>query len=123
MIITTKIFESYLICKYKTHLRLRGETLASEFDLWVFTNMEDVVFAYSERREGSFLKDFLVGFSGVLVSDFYAVYDSIDCPQQKCLVHLIRDMNDDLLKNPFNEEFKKSRQRLLHIAEKHYRDS
>jgi hypothetical protein len=74
--------------------------------IWVFTNMEDVVFAYSETREGSFLKNFLVGFNGVLVSDFYAVYDSIDCPQQKCLVHLIRDMNDDLLKNPFNEEFK-----------------
>ena len=34
MIITTKIFESCLICKCKTHLRLRGETaLASEFDL------------------------------------------------------------------------------------------
>lgn len=74
--------------------------------IWVFTNMEDVVFAYSETREGSFLKDFLIGFGGVLVSDFYAVYDSIDCPQQKCLIHLIRDMNDDLLKNPFNEEFK-----------------
>jgi hypothetical protein len=74
--------------------------------VWVFTNMEDVVFAYSETREGSFLKDSLVGFSGVLGSDFYAVYDFIDCPQQKCLVHLIRDMNDDLLKNPFNEEFK-----------------
>jgi hypothetical protein len=43
-------------------------------------------------------------FRGVLVSDFYAVYDSIDCPQQKCLVHLIRDMNDDLLANPFDSE-------------------
>lgn len=74
--------------------------------VWIFTNMEDVVFAYSETREGSFLKDFLAGFCRVLVSDFYAVYDSINCPQQKCLVHLIRDMNDDLLKNPFSEEFK-----------------
>ena len=34
MIITTNIFESYLNCKYKIYLRLRGETtLASEFDL------------------------------------------------------------------------------------------
>lgn len=34
MIITTNIFESHLICKYKIHLRLRGETaLASEFDV------------------------------------------------------------------------------------------
>jgi hypothetical protein len=38
------------------------------------------------------------------VSDFYTVYDAIDCPQQKCLIHLIRDFNDDLLKEPFNDE-------------------
>jgi hypothetical protein len=45
-------------------------------------------------------------FSGVLVSDFYTAYDSIDCAQQKCLIHLIRDLNDDLLKNPFDDETK-----------------
>jgi hypothetical protein len=45
-------------------------------------------------------------FRGVLVSDFYAAYDSINCPQQKCLVHLMRDLNDDLFKQPFNEELK-----------------
>jgi hypothetical protein len=43
---------------------------------------------------------------GILVTDFYAAYDTIDCPQQKCLIHLIRDLNDDLLKNPFDNEFK-----------------
>ena len=48
----------------------------------------------------------LTGFKGVLVSDFYAAYDSLECPQQKCLIHLIRDLNDDLLKNPFDEELK-----------------
>ena len=42
----------------------------------------------------------------MLISDFYTAYDAIDCPQQKRLVHLIRDMNDDLLRNPFDEEFK-----------------
>ena len=30
--------------------------------------------------------------------DFYAAYDAMDCPQQKCLIHLIRDLNDNLLK-------------------------
>ena len=45
-------------------------------------------------------------FNGILVSDFYAAYDSINCVHQKCLIHLIRDMNDDLLKNPFNDELK-----------------
>ena len=48
----------------------------------------------------------LKDFKGVLVSDFYAAYDSINCPQQKCLIHLIRDLNDDLTKHPFDEELK-----------------
>src|SRR4029077_20110624 len=30
----------------------------------------------------------------------------VQCSQQKCLIHLIRDLNDDLLKNPFDEEIK-----------------
>jgi Transposase IS66 family len=41
-----------------------------------------------------------------LVSDFYAVYDAINCPQQKCLIHLIRDLNEDLLGQPFNGELR-----------------
>jgi len=74
--------------------------------VWVFTNLEDVAFVYSETREASTVQDVLRSFRGVLVSDFYAGYDSIDCPQQKCLIHLIRDMNDDLCKQPYNEEIK-----------------
>jgi len=72
--------------------------------VWVFTNLDEVIYVYSDTREGSLLKKFLGSFKGVLVSDFYAAYDSIDCPQQKCLVHLLRDLNDDLLQEPFNKE-------------------
>jgi predicted RecB family nuclease len=72
--------------------------------VWVFANLEDVVFMYKPSREGEFLKDLFKNFNGVLVSDFYAAYESIDCPQQKCLIHLMRDMGDDLLNNPFDEE-------------------
>ena len=46
-------------------------------------------------------------FKGVLVSDFYAAYDAIDCPQQKCLIHFIRDLNDDLLKHPYDNGLKR----------------
>ncbi len=46
------------------------------------------------------------GFKGVLVSDFYGAYDSIPCDKQRCLIHLIRDMNDDLKNNPFDDELK-----------------
>jgi hypothetical protein len=74
--------------------------------VWVFASLEDVVFLYRPTREGDFLKDLLKDFKGVLVSDFYAAYDAIDCPQQKCLIHLMRDMNQELLNNPFDEELK-----------------
>jgi transposase len=74
--------------------------------VWVLTNLEEVAYFYTETREGEVVQSLLREFNGVLVSDFYAAYDSINCPQQKCLIHLMRDLNDDLLKEPFNEEFK-----------------
>jgi hypothetical protein len=61
---------------------------------------------YNPTREGQVVQETLKGFKGVLVSDFYSAYDAPDCPQQKCLIHLTRDLNDDLLKNPFDEELK-----------------
>jgi hypothetical protein len=74
--------------------------------VWVFTSMEDVIYAYSPNRDGDLLRETLSGFNGVLVSDFYSVYESVDCVQQRCLIHLIRDMNDDLLKNAFDKQYK-----------------
>jgi hypothetical protein len=72
--------------------------------VWAFTNMVDVAYVFSETREASTPKTILSDFKGVLVTDFYAAYDSIECQQQKCLIHLMRDINEDLLKNAFNEE-------------------
>jgi predicted RecB family nuclease len=74
--------------------------------VWVFTNLEEVVFLYRPSREGEFLHDLLKDFRGVFVSDFYAAYDSLRCEQQKCLIHLLRDFNQDLLANPWDEELK-----------------
>jgi predicted RecB family nuclease len=72
--------------------------------VWVFATAEEVVYMFRPTREGDFLAGLLKDFHGVLVSDFYAAYDAIDCPQQKCLIHLIRDMNQELLNNPFDAE-------------------
>jgi hypothetical protein len=74
--------------------------------VWALANMEDVVYLYRPNRETTFLKDLLRDFKGVLVSDFYSGYDSLPCPQQKCLIHLIRDFNSDLKASPFDQEFK-----------------
>lgn len=85
----------------EVHLRREGKGY-----VWIFTNLEEVLYLYRKSREGSFLPEFLRGFSGVLVSDFYAAYDSIECSQQKCLIHLMRDFNQDLRANPWDEELK-----------------
>lgn len=85
----------------ETSVWLRGHLTGY---VWVFTSMESVVFMYRSTREGEFLHDLLRLFKGVLVTDFYTAYDSIGCPQQKCLVHLMWDINRALLKHPFDEK-------------------
>jgi hypothetical protein len=85
----------------EVHVRRVGKAY-----VWVFTNLEEVVFTYRPSREGDFLHEVLKDFRGVLVSDFYAAYDSLNCEQQKCLIHLLRDFNQDILANPWDEELK-----------------
>jgi predicted RecB family nuclease len=97
-----KILKSPVMYVDETPFHMIHETVYA----WVFTNGEEVVSMYRETREGDFLKELLKDFKGVLVSDFFPIYYSLECPQQKCLIHLLRDLNDDLLKNPFDEEFK-----------------
>jgi hypothetical protein len=72
--------------------------------VWVFTDGKHVVFRMTETREADIVREVLAGYQGVLVTDFYPGYDSMPCRQQKCLVHLIRDINDDLWKAPFDSE-------------------
>ncbi|MFO7541468.1 MAG: transposase, partial [Thiobacillus sp.] len=56
--------------------------------VWVLTNMTEVAYVLAESREAEIVHVLLKDFKGVLVSDFYAAYESIPCPQQKCLIHL-----------------------------------
>jgi predicted RecB family nuclease len=75
-----------------------------DYYVWVFTDGEHVLFRMTETREADIVREVLAGYQGVLVSDFYPGYDSMPCRQQKCLVHLIGDLNDDLWKAPFDRE-------------------
>src|SRR5262249_35190092 len=97
-----KILSGGLVHVDETEVKLRN----GKGYIWVLTSLEEVVYIYKPTREGDFLHELLKGFHGVLVSDFYNAYDAIDCPQQKCLIHLIRDINQELLNNPFDEELK-----------------
>ena len=98
-----RLCDGRLLHADETKISIRG----NDGFVWVFASMEEVAYVYSETREGDLLQTMLKEFKGVLVSDFYAAYDAIQCPQQKCLIHLIRDLNDDLLKNPYDEELKR----------------
>ena len=73
--------------------------------VWGFTDGKHVVLKKTKTREATFVNEFLSNYDGVIISDFYPGYDSVPCKQQKCWVHLIRDLNDDLWDAPFNAEF------------------
>lgn len=100
--ILNKIVSGRLIHADETTIKLRNKSGY----VWILTSLEEVVYIYTDTREGDMIQDLLRNFRGVLVTDFYTAYDGINCPQQKCLIHLMRDLNDDLLKYPFNEELK-----------------
>jgi hypothetical protein len=74
--------------------------------VWVISSAREVCYLFRDSREGSFLQDMLGTFQGILVSDFFTAYDALKCRQQKCLVHLMRDINDDLRRNPYDQEMR-----------------
>jgi hypothetical protein len=100
----TSLRSGPLVHADETKVRMKGPV--GEGYVWAFASHETAVYVYSPTRDGDTARQTLAGFKGVLVSDFYSAYDSLDCPQQKCLIYLIRDFNDDLLKSPFDEELK-----------------
>ncbi len=78
---------------------------ASTQYVWTFTTDKYVIFKLSKTREAAIAYDFLKDYHGILITDFYPGYDAIACRQQKCWVHLIRDLNDDLWEYPFDSEY------------------
>ena len=75
--------------------------------VWVLTSIDKAYYFYKSTREATFLHELLGDFRGVLISDFFTGYDSLDCEQQKCLVHLIREIDDDLFRHPVDVELKR----------------
>src|SRR5450759_612145 len=102
-ILVKRLLDSPFVHADETRLSIRGVY----HYVWVFTDGRHVVFRLTETRETTVVRELLQGFQGVLVTDFYAGYDALDCRQQKCWVHLIRDLNEDLWKFPFDEELQK----------------
>jgi hypothetical protein len=84
----------------ETPVNIRGVTQYA----WVFTNGQYSVFKLTATREATPVHEFLTNYNGILISDFYPAYDAVQCCQQKCWVHLIRDLNNDLWAAPFDTE-------------------
>lgn len=102
-VILDNLIKGSLLHVDETRVSIRGKTAY----VWVFTNLHEVSYLYSDTREGGFVRELLKEFKGVLISDFYAAYDSLGCPQQKCLIHLMRDLNAEVLNAPYDEELKR----------------
>ena len=100
--ILERIVSGCLVHADETNANVKGKRAY----VWVFTNMHEVVYLLSDSREAAVAQETLGAFKGVLVSDFYAAYDGLNCPQQKCLIHLVRDLNGQLLDHPFDDELK-----------------
>jgi len=96
-----KILASPFIHADETPINIRG---INQY-VWTFTDGSHVIFKLTESREADTVHKILNEYKGILVSDFYGGYDSVPCKQQKCWVHLLRDINDDLWKSPFDTEY------------------
>jgi predicted RecB family nuclease len=96
----SRILSGAVIHIDETEVTLKGE----KGYVWVITSIDEVYYIYRPNREGAFLRELLKDFRGVVVSDFYGAYDALPNCQQKCVLHLMRDMNQLILNNPFDEE-------------------
>lgn len=85
--------------------------------LWAFTNDSFTIYEInSSRGHQVVLQQLGEEYSGTIISDFYTAYNPLPYKQQKCLVHLLRELSD--CKNGTDEflAFRKKLTRLLRDA-------
>ena len=69
--------------------------------IWSFSTPAVRYYTYRHSRAGAVAKEVLSEeFCGTLVTDFYAAYNFYDGPKQRCWVHLARDLDALVEKNP-----------------------
>jgi transposase len=69
--------------------------------LWTVTSQDKTLY-HIDKSRGSKVIQSLLGkaFGGTLVSDFYSAYSKMDCKKQKCLAHLLRELDESAEKSP-----------------------
>ncbi len=87
--IAQEVIQSAVLFGDETGWRLDGKTAW----LWCFTSRSGTLFSIERSRAGPVVLKFITDqFGGVLVSDFWGAYNILTCVKQKCLVHLLRDL-------------------------------
>ncbi|MGK7915834.1 MAG: IS66 family transposase, partial [Prochloraceae cyanobacterium] len=109
-ILIQHLLESPFIHVDETKINIQGEN----WYVWVFTDIKYTILKLQETREATIIHSLLADYSGILISDFYSGYDSVKCAQQKCWVHLIGDLNNDLWESPFDSELESF---VLHVKD------
>lgn len=70
----------------ETGWRVEGEN----WYVWAFVNDKVSLYTIENSRGGGIPQKILEGFRGVLSTDWYQGYNSVDCEKQKCGVHFLR---------------------------------
>lgn len=84
-----KLRNSPVVQGDETGWRINGQTAWA----WCFRDPKLALFLIDRHRSHDVLVRVLgESFAGTLVSDFYAAYNRFDCPKQRCLVHLLREL-------------------------------
>jgi len=86
----------------ETGSRVRGEN----WWLWAFVTKAAAFYRIEHSRGKKVVEDTLgKKFSGVLSSDCYNAYESLECRKQKCFVHYLREIRKQEEYFPKNSEF------------------
>jgi transposase len=73
----------------ETGWRINGQTAWA----WCFRDPSLALFLIDRHRSREVIVRVLgESFAGTLVTDFYAAYNGLACPKQRCLVHLLREL-------------------------------
>ena len=82
--------------------------------LWAFTNDSFTIYEVNPSRGHQVvLKQLGEEYSGTIISDFYTAYNPLPYKQQKCLVHLLRELSESKSNSDEFIAFRKKLTRLL----------
>src|SRR5215213_2101404 len=69
--------------------------------LWAVTGPRHTLYHVDKSRSGRVIEGLLGrAFPGTLGCDFYSAYGRLDCPKQRCLAHLLRELKDTARDSP-----------------------